>query len=491
VVVPAGWYWYYSVTFSRDGSFLFFVRRDADDKNEIRRLYQVSVLGGDPRKILDDVDSPITLSPDGSRLAFVRGEPSRSASLMMVARADGSDVKELAARPWTSPYAAEGPAWSPDGKRIAVQAGASGGDSFYSLVEVSTADGSEKRIGSKSWGGISQVAWLPDGSGLLMAAADAASGWFYQLWSVSYPEGEPRRVSSDPNNYDVMSLSLDGRAAVTLQSDWLSSVWIAPKDDPQRAAPLTDGRYDGFGGLAWAGGDTIVFGSRDWGIWSVGADGRNRKLLTVGENNSRGPCVPLDGRVIFFESWRNPVGIWRMDLDGGNVRLVAEAVVNSGPACTAGGEWVLYQGDDLSQIRRVRPDGTPGPPLDTGALALIAVSPDGTRVAGLYPDPAQAKYVMKVIPFGGTAPARTFDVPAGSGQSLRWIPDGRALSYVVTSGGTSNIWVQPITGGAPRQLTNFTEGVIWAHAWAPDGRLALARGRVNQDIVLITSESRK
>ena len=291
-----------------------------------------------------------------------------------------------------------------------------------------------------------------------------------------------------------MSVSLGGRTAVTLQSDWLSTIWLAPSGGPERAEPLTNGEYDGLGGLAWAGPRTIVFGRRDWSIWSVRADGSNRKLLTVGQNNNEGPCVPRDDpRVIFFVSWRNPVGIWRMDIDGGNVRLVVSADLASGPECTPDGQWLLYQVTP-SEIRRVRPDGTPGAPLKTRAAGELAVSPDGRRIAYPYPDPARVKFMIDVIPFDGGAPERTFDAPTGTATShlsLRWTPDGRALSYVASEGGVSNIWLQPITGGPARRLTNFTDGVIRAHSWAADGRLALARGRTDQDIVLITSEGRK
>ncbi len=35
-------------------------------------LYQVPSLGGTPRRILADVDSPISFSPDGKRFSFVR-----------------------------------------------------------------------------------------------------------------------------------------------------------------------------------------------------------------------------------------------------------------------------------------------------------------------------------------------------------------------------------------------------------------------------------
>jgi len=493
MVLPFGPYFYRDVTFSPDGSYLFFVRRDLSADIVSQNLFQVSVLGGDPRKIVDNVDNPVTLSPDGSRLAFVHSDPGPGEDSLMVSRIDGSDVRSLASRRWPDSYDIERPAWSPDGKRIVVGAYAPDVRGTI-LAAVSTDDGSEKRLGPGSWGALSDVAWLHDGSGLLMAAADETTGWFYQLWHVEYPDGRPRKISSDPNNYAGMSVSADGRFALTSQSDWLSSIWTAPAGDPQRPVPTTDGKYDGIGGLTWAGGDTIVFGTRDWSIWSVGADGRNRKLLTVGQNTNRNPCVPRDDpRVVFFESWRSPAGIWRMDLDGGNVRVVAKEEGPSSLECTPDGQWLLYH-SAAYETRRVRPDGTFGPPLKTRTRDSLAVSPDGTRIAGSYPAPSRSKFMIDVIPFDGGEPERTFGALPGTAwnrPSLRWTPDGRALTYVTTVAGTSNIWIQPLAGGPPRQLTNLTDTRIWAHSWAADGRLALARGRVEKDIVLVTDEGRK
>jgi Tol biopolymer transport system component len=439
------------------------------------------------------VYSPITQSPDGGRFAFVSGDPAQGPNSLMVARIDGTDVRRLASRPWPGTFDEAGPAWSPDGKWIAVggyqgTVGVSG-----AIALVSTDDGSEKLLGPVSWGGVSQLAWNPDGSGLLMAAADQTTNWFYQLWFLSYPDGKLRRISADPDNYASMSVSADGTTALTLQSDWLSTVWTAPAGEPRRASPVTDGRYDGFGGVAWAGDSTIVFGTRDWGIWSVGADGTNRKLLTVGENNNMEPCVPRDAsRVVFFASWRNPAGIWRMDLDGGNVRLVVNEEGLSGLECTPDGQWLLFQSAP-SEIRRIRVDGTPAPPLEARIAGPLAVSPDGRRIACLSPDPTAMRFLIDVIPFDGGAPEQTLAAPSGAGSShaLRWTADGRALSYDVTSSGVSNIWMQQVAGGPATQVTGFTEGVIWSHSWAADGRLALARGRVNQDIVLVTLEGRK
>jgi Tol biopolymer transport system component len=69
--------------------------------------------------------------------------------------------------------------------------------------------------------------------------------------------------------------------------------------------------------------------------------------------------------------------------------------------------------------------------------------------------------------------------------SVRWAPDGEALTYVVTKAGVSNIWSQPLKGGPPQQLTHFTDQQIFYFDWSPQGDLVLSRGSVASDAVLI------
>ena len=55
---------------------------------------QVAKLGGATRKVLADVSSPVTFSPDGRRLAFVRSSPEEDA--LMLANSDGTGEQKLA-----------------------------------------------------------------------------------------------------------------------------------------------------------------------------------------------------------------------------------------------------------------------------------------------------------------------------------------------------------------------------------------------------------
>jgi Tol biopolymer transport system component len=54
--------------------------------------------------------------------------------------------------------------------------------------------------------------------------------------------------------------------------------------------------------------------------------------------------------------------------------------------------------------------------------------------------------------------------------------------------GASNIWEQPLSGGAPHQITNFASDRIPSFAWSRDGKqLLLIRGNQTSDVILISN----
>src|SRR5439155_25316003 len=91
---------YYGITFSKDGDYIYYVLGEPNNP-ATRALYQVSALGGASRKVIEHVESPVTLSPDGTRLAFVRGSPTQTA--LVVANADGTGEREVALRKLPKP----------------------------------------------------------------------------------------------------------------------------------------------------------------------------------------------------------------------------------------------------------------------------------------------------------------------------------------------------------------------------------------------------
>ena len=100
---------------------------------------------------------------------------------------------------------------------------------------------------------------------------------------------------------------------------------------------------------------------------------------------------------------------------------------------------------------------------------------------------------LAIFPLAGGEPTRVFDAPIFTEEVWgvmppRWTADSRALTYVVTNAGVSNIWLQPINGDAPRQLTTFKSDRIFSFDWSRDGKqLLVARGMVTSDVVLISN----
>ena len=490
-IIPPSQVGYLGLTFSQDGNYLYFVKWDKNERTN--SLYRISVLGGEPTRLIVGVDSPIALSPDGKRLAYVLQDEGQEESALMTANVDGTGQNKLVTRRFSEMRFSGNPAWSPDGKVIVVTVeytGRVGKGGPLALVEAKVETGSIKEIGPAGWGGIEQIAWLQDGSGFLMAAADKSTGWFFQIWLISYPEGQARKVTNDPNNYLGASLSRDSGVLLTLQSDWLSNIWMAPDGDSSRAVPLTTGKYEGLGGIAWAKGGKIVYGTRDWDIWVMDEDGSHQRLLTVDEHSNRSPAVSPDGRIIFFDTWRTwENGIWRMGIDGSDVRRLTSGPYDIRPHCSPDGRWVFYESDvsGKNEIWKVGAEGGAASRW-TGKLSdTPTISPDGKWIAGFYRDLPTSPRVLNVVPFEGGEPEKTFTLPSGSYSRIRWTPDGQALTYSLIQEDASNIWLQPLVGGPARQLTHFEADYIRDFDWTPDNRLILARGPENQDIVLISS----
>jgi len=414
----------------------------------------------------------------------------------------------LATRPYRDEFI--GVAWSPDGKTVAFTTSEATKKLRSSLWAISVADGSVREIYSTP-DPIGRPRWLPDGSGLLAPIGNAGQAFRGQLWFISYPKGEARRLTNDLMDYQLCCLDLtpDGKALVDTELTTVSDLWIASAGNTAKAKQVTTKEL-AVGSFSWTPNDRIIFASQDGNLFAINPDGSGRTLLTTGHRPSWDPSVCGDGRYIVYSAYQEQKrGIWRMEANGSNPTRIADEMFAISPQCSPDGKWVVYfQGPCFTPVRvnitGEKPPERLSQDCGLGHAAYLYISPNGKQIAYLVgpnvpvdtaASPSTSKpNQLKVIPFDGGGPLYQFDWPAlgdkrwaGLSGQPRWAPAGEAVDYVLNRNGVSNIWRWRLSGGPPKQITNFESGQIFNFAWSYDGRqLALTRGSESSDVVLIS-----
>jgi Tol biopolymer transport system component len=482
---------YRTLSFSPDDNYVYFSTYSTTAAGDARigRLFKVPALGGSPKLILQDVDGGVDFSPSGDRLAFFR--MSGLATHLMIANADGSDSKTLAALGESERVfmISVRPAWSPDGKTILAAVLPKTGAELHAI----DIDTGRMRALSRTWAGIVGVEWMPDGQSILLVAR-AGSGQPYQIWQVHHLVDRRTRVTNDLNTYSGVHITSDGRTLATIQWAALSQIWITRLDLPRSATQITTRTsLNGGYGVAWMPDDRIVFVSTRSGrraLWIMNADGSGQRQLADRGPAAQNPTVTPDGRSIVFEGAdESGDRIWRMDVDGGSAAPITAGPFDSDPVVTPDGRWVYYtsQHPDRPGMHKISITG--GEPSYVDRSYPQDATSDG-RVLVITDDPGRTWRVAHG--FVGSfqrvegVPALYHPINRSHIVPVRFTDGGRALLYGATRNGVSNVWQMRLSGGTPEQITDFTSERIFAFAQSHDGRqLAVARGTIQSDVVLI------
>ncbi len=474
------------LTFSPDGDQLYYVSKEESDTAP--SLYRIPTLGGPAQKVISGVDSEVSVSADGNRLAFVRNYPTESA--VIVAHADGAAEQNVAVR--QDPDFFWSVAWSPDGRKLAC-AGMrrDDQDAGAKVIEIDVASGRERPITTQKWGFIYQVAWLSDGSGLIILANDKQrssdkQSSTIQLWLVSYPGGEARRITTDLNSYSNLHLTADSSALVTTQNAGPTNLWISSSGDAE-AKQITHGidRRDGMYGVCWTPDGRIVYSSTQSGpqeIWIMESDGSNQRQLTVESGQTHSLSVSPDGRyIVYVSDHTGDRKIWRVNIDGSNpIQLTRGG--GFAPYCSADSKWVFYLADKR-MTWKVPIDGGDEVQLTNAPPEMVGFSPDGKLMAYVDSEDERKKRIG-ILRSDGRQPTKFLDLSA-SALRVRWGPDSHTLTYVDQLKGDT--WNQPLDGGPPIKMTDFKGVGIAFFAWSRDGKqVAIAGRQTSSDVVLIS-----
>jgi serine/threonine protein kinase len=481
-------YSYHGPTFSPDGNLVYYTSQEEDDRTV---LYEISLLGGPPRKVMEDVRTGISFSPNGKQFAFIRSDRFQHNSLM-VANADGTEPQTLLVPEGSANFGdvihgKGGVAWSPKGDVIAFVG--TDDKNKLTVMAIPARGGTGKPITPQAWIDINGLAWLDERALILTGAGDASQFLSKQVWLLSYPSGEVRNITNDGlNDYEYVSSSANSSTIVTVGRKTSANIWIAPADGSNQGQQITFGvnNVAGGGGVSWTPDGRIVYHSTADGnhnVWIMQADGTKPRQLTMNTNMNYDPSVCSDGHYIVFESGSpGTQAVWRMDLDGGNLKQLGDG---RSAQCSPDGHWVIYSKHFL--LWRLSIDG--GNPIqvtDKGRSEFPVISPDGKLIAAWYYETPNAGPKLAIIPFDGGEPVKLFDAccPQGRPPCIRWTPDGRAVTYI----SNYNIWSQSLDGGPPRQVTNFKSDEVFRFDWSRDGKqLVMSRGFESRDVVLISN----
>jgi len=500
-ISPPGNTAYDFLRFSPDGNLLYLVATEGEDQPP--SLYQMTMLGRNRRKVISGVDSQISFSPSGQQIAFTR--ISGGSNSIVIADELGGNERILTTRQYPKVFGDE-VSWSPDGAMIAVPTLTRGATYAGGMATVDVATGVETAIPIKEEKllRISQLAWVKDGKGLIYTPFAADMGQRYQIRYAAYPSGEIQNVTNDLASYEDFSMTADGQTMVAVQREYSMGIWLTPINDFTSAVSINSktGADDGERGISWTRDGKIVFVSSEGGaqnIWRMDADGTNPKPLTTDYTFGKiSPTLSIGGDAITYLGRATAPGskellpgnvFFQMDTEGHDVRRVVEdSDVTFAPA-SANAEWVVYTSnkDGDPRIWKVPLSGGTATMLTDVDSTNPVISGDGKTVVYFLTEQGKPAR-LGIIPIGGGAPIRTFELPptATIRAGLAWNKAANGILFVNTLGTTSNIWTQPIDGAKPVQLTAFKEFQIAQFTLNPDGnRLAIARGSRNRNIVLI------
>ena len=476
-----------STAFSPDGDYIYVTEKG--DRHPEGVLWVIGTLGGERSRVTSNLGGAVAVSPDGTRIAFVRPDVAGDEAAVIVADARGSGERRVAVTKVADAWFEEsGVSWSPDGRLLSLTQSTLVGGYRMQPVIVHVDSGKVERLGTRTWAAMGRTAWLPGTSGVLFTARDHI-GDSLQFWMAEYPGGNARQITSDARGFGMFSVSVtaDGSAAVSVPTDEISNIWSTNADATAPLEQWTSGeRPDGLAGIVPTADGRLFYSSNDGSglkVWSVGAPGAQPRRITP--EYAEAPASPGDGRFLVYQAiHEGRYRIWRADRDGAGARPITSGEDDILPSVSPDGRWVYYWTADEKNVRvlRVASDGGPTSVVSNLPVQPVGVSPDGRHLLVISVD-ASLKASHLVLDAASGAVTGRFDFGksrAGWGRSSQW------LTFVREQDGVGNLWEQPIAGGKPRQLTRFTSGTVFGFAYTPDrDRLFIAKGRLTGDVVII------
>ena len=486
--------------FTPDGAAVLYIHTDPD-RVVPASLWRIAVVGGEPRRLIDDVTSA-DLSADGSKLAFIRPiqEKGVARGALFMSAADGSNPRELT----RSDIGAALPRWSPDGKSIAMVI-TRGGRVAQAVVVVDAATGKAKELKSPATAGeLSSVVWTADGRDVIYVRAqsvEAVVGSAAHVIRHDVRTDEYETVGWTSHNGLVLDALKDGTLVLDVRSprDNLRDVAVNAVVNTAAPAPherwLTRGNSSDRQPSYSPDGKTVIFSSNRSGnldLWTIATDGGTVRRITDDGAEDWDPAFTPDGKKVVWSSGRSGnLEIWIANADGSGARQISHDGVDAeNPTATADGQWIVYASFNPAKtgIWKVRPDGTQATRIVNARTSVPEVSPDGQYVSFLF-DGRTPRAVVRIARISdGKDMGYAIPVPVVRRSSAilgrtRWTPDGKSIAFLAQNDeGVNGVFLQDFatdrdTSATRRPFGGFDrERATESFGISPDGSILTVAG---------------
>src|ERR1019366_5428649 len=401
--------------FPADGKRVAYCARGAS-KGEAFHLFVRTLPGGAPLQLTNGESSDIgpAWSPDGARLAFRRIAEGRTEYIAIPS--DGGAERrraELGGAPADAAQPLPAVSWTRDGKSLAVVE--TGEKQLPLIALVSLADGTVRRITKPPEGseGDSPPAVSPDGSTLAFVRGTVPDS--ADIYLCDLAGGNLRRLTFDDRAIHGIAWTPDGQ----------------------------DGGYAANRAGAWR-------------LWRLPAYGGSPREIAMAGAQAHFPAIAPQGHRLAYTDSPSVSAIWRAALgapDSEERSLIRSFGRESAPAYSPDGKRIADVSDetgadeiwvsDAEGGNRVQLTSLKGP-----RLSHPRWSPDGRLL--LLEARADSRTEVYTIPAAGGRPDKPYRVRLLGGGGASWSHDGKSIYFQLRG----QIWKAGANGGSPRQLTH-------------------------------------
>jgi eukaryotic-like serine/threonine-protein kinase len=493
IVAPGPGNFMHRPTFSPDGNYIYYSHNYPQNENE-QILYSVPSLGGTPQRILSDLSTSVSFSPDGKQIVFVHYDFGGAKPQLVIANSDGTARRTIVEREAVG-LNGGAPSWSGDGKMIAVAQTALTKQSLSNLL-IFSSDG--KQVKSFSYPFLlDDVAWLPDSTGIFLECRPPEKSFHRRIKFQPYPSGDVQNVTNDLSEYRNLTVTADGKTLVSTQEQQSSAIYMGtapvkwPGDIKMSATPITSGQAEG-GDVDWGSDGKIYFGDNAFHSFRMNPDGTSRARVPDRDTNSAYGISCGADAVLFANLLNNSLTLFRHSLVTGETKQVTTGRDAEWPVCTSDGKTVFYNDYFAGPaLMRVSTDGSSPAAVYSSASYNAALSPNNKRIAFFQFSDAGGEHKEQIVIQDLDGGNRSFLPENGVVFRPAWAPDGNALILDKGTGSGSNLFYQPLNGSKATQITHFDSEPLWVASYSvsPDGKqIAIGRARVNDsDLVMFSN----